>query len=691
MQQELLFEIGTEEIPAGYILPALESMKRILSEKLQTLDLTYTGIKGSATPRRFALCVEGLISRQPDRREEVFGPPKQAAFDQNNQPTKAAIGFAKSRGASVDDLKVVDTQKGAYVMLLIEKKGRDTVEILSEVLPEVVKEIPFPKSMHWGSSRTTFARPIQWLATSYGGGAVSCKIDEITSTNQTKGHRFMAPGPIEITGCQQYLESLRQAHVIADIEERRKAVIEEVERAATEAGGNILPDDELVDTVTNLVEKPHAVCGSFDERFLAIPSEVLITSMREHQKYFAVVDKDGKLLPYFVAVNNTKVKDVKLAAEGHQRVLRARLEDAFFFFKEDQHRPLAERVNDLSGVVFQQKLGTLLEKTSRITELAGYLATILQPDQLETAKRAAYLAKADLLTAMVNEFPSLQGVIGRDYALLNGEPETVAKAILEHYMPIRAGSELPPSPAGALVSMADRLDTIAGCFGIGQIPTGTTDPFGLRRLALGLLHVILDKGFAVSLSDCIDQAIQLYGDKLTENATVTKQNAIEFIKGRFVNDLTAKGIPVEAVEAVTSVSFDDVVECRRKIDALMAISKQPAFTILAAAFKRVMNIIKDNRVTNIDKKLFSEPAETKLHETLQAVSAEAQPHLDRKQYEEALAVILKMKEPVDLFFDDVMVMVDDPKVRDNRLALLAAVADLFLKVGDFSKMYALNQ
>jgi glycyl-tRNA synthetase beta chain len=690
MHHELLFEIGTEEIPAGYLMPALENLKIILARKLATLALAHGEIKGVATPRRLTVCVAELIDRQPDRCEEILGPPRKSALDSDNRFTKAAEGFARSRGATVADLRLITTPKGEYIMLTQEKKGEETAALLARLLPELVTEIPFPKTMRWGASRIQFARPIQWLLSLYGGKTIACRLGNLQGGATTRGHRFLAPGAVEVHNFAEYLETLRHQQVLAEPEERRQAVLAEITRAAQGTGGHVLVDDELVATVANLVEKPHALCGTFEERYLALPREVLITSMREHQKYFAVVDSAGALLPHFIAVNNTKVKDDKVGAEGHQRVLRARLEDALFFFKEDQGRPLAERVVDLQGVIFQAKLGTLQEKTARITELAGQLTGDLAPELTATARRAAYLAKADLLTAMVNEFPSLQGVIGRDYALLNGERREVAEAIHEHYLPARAGGPLPQTAAGALVGLADRLDTIAGCFGIGEVPTGTADPFGLRRLTLGLLHILENREYSFPLPFWIDKALALYGDKLSEERAIARRHILEYIKGRFVNDLTARGVLPEAVEAVTSVVFEDVVDCRRRIDALVAISAQPSFTLLAGAFKRVINIVKEQRQTQVDEGLLAEPAELALYETYQNVTREAQPLLSRKEYLEALTVILQMKEPVDRFFEEVMVMVEDEKVRQNRLALLAAIASLFLQVGDFSRMYAIT-
>lgn len=691
MHHELLFEIGTEEIPAGYIMPALSQLEKILSDRLTGLALPYSGLRTAATPRRLAVSISGLAERQPDREEEILGPPKKAAFDQNGQPTQAAIGFAKKGGVEVEALQTVATPKGEYLMVRVKQIGRQTEEILAELLPEVVTSLTFPKSMRWGAGRTSFARPIQWLLAVYGGKTVPFTLDTITSANLTSGHRFMARGPFPASCFSDYVETLRTAKVLVEPAERRSAVLAEISKAAQQVGGTILPDDELVDTVCNLVEKPFALCGTFEERFLALPREVLITSMREHQKYFAVVDGAGKLMPHFIAVNNTETKDAKLAADGHQRVIRARLEDAFFFFKEDQRRSLEDRIEDLSGVIFQHKLGTMLDKTRRVTVLAGLLARKLAPEHLAPTERAALLAKTDLLTDMVGEFPTLQGAIGRDYALLGGETEEVATAIREHYLPVRAGGALPASITGALVGMADRLDSVTGCFGIGQIPTGTADPFGLRRLSLGLLHIITAMGFRLSLAEFVDQALSLYGDKLTVPRAEASRNVLDFLKGRFNNDLTSQGIPAEAVEAVTSVAFDDPLDCKRRINALLAISSQEAFPVLAGAFKRVINIIKDNSETAVQPELLSESAEQKLHAAYLAVREEAAPLLAASDYEGALAVILKMKEPVDTFFEEVMVMVEDEKVRANRLNLLTAIARLFLQIGDFSKMNAISQ
>ncbi len=686
MNNQLIFEIGTEEIPAGYILPALAILKDNLANGLQELGLTRGGITTAATPRRFVICVEDLQDRQPDKVEEILGPPKKAAYDSDGNPTKAAQGFAKSKGAELADIQIAKTAKGEYLMIRQEIKGRATEELMAELLPELIKSIPFPKSMRWGATHTSFARPIQWLLALYNSKVIPFSVDGVGQAGDiTYGHRFMSPDKIKVEDYQQYKNDLRKNHVLVDPTERKEAVRKEINAAALASNSQILPDEDLVETVANLVESPHAILGSFDEKFLTLPKDALITSMREHQKYFALVDEHGQLKPNFIAVNNTGVKDKVLGAEGHQRVLRARLEDGLFFFKADQKRKLADRVADLDGLIFQAKLGTMREKAMRIQALASFLAKQIDPDLVEEAERAAYLAKADLLTEMVNEFPSLQGLMGRDYATLDGESRDVALAIAEHYMPVRAASPLPASILGAIVSLADRIDTIAGCFGIGQKPSGTADPFGLRRQSLGLIRIIQDKKFSLSINELIDEAMRLYGDKLSVDHKTAKQNAVDFIKGRFVNDQTGR-IPGETVKAVVSVCFDDIVDINYRIKALDTISHQESFPLLAGSFKRVMNIIKDHQGTQPRADLFKVPEETGLHNSYQQISKEAEPLLKNHDYLAAMEVILKMKEPVDLFFDKVMVMDDDPAVRDNRLNLLSTIAELFLQVGDFSKM-----
>lgn len=686
---ELLFEIGTEELPAGFQKPALDQLKLNFINRAKELGLTFSSVVTMGTPRRLALLVDGLADRQPDSREEVMGPSKQAGFDKEGNPTKAAMGFARSKGAEVSELQVVNTEKGEYLMLVQEHKGEATAELLPGLLKDLMQGFSFAKSMHWGENSFTFARPVQWIVALHNKAVIPFVYEGITAGSVSRGHRFMANTELEITGVADYSQCLQRAHVLVDPEERRKSVLVEIEKAAADRLdseiAHVAVDEGLVDTVCNLVEQPFGVCGSFDERFLQLPDEALITSMREHQKYFPIVDNDEKLLPYFVAVNNTDVKNLALTRTGHERVLRARLEDAYFFFGADKKTKLDDRLDDLTGIIFQAKLGTMLEKTERIIKLSRLLAEKFAPEAVDEACRAARLCKTDLLTDMVGEFPSLQGNMGYAYALHDGESLMVAQAIQEHYLPKRAGDELPSSAVGAVVGLADRLDTLCGCFGIGQLPTGTTDPFGLRRIALAILHILEHFDWSLSLYEVVHKSLSLYGDKVDGSAETVKQ-VLAFIRGRFVNDQLAAGKDGEAVEAVTSVSFDDVNDSLQKIQSLIDIRGEEAFSVLAASFKRIRNIIKDNAEITVDESLLKEPAEKHLASVFNDVSVTVLPLLEQRAYSAALSAMLALKGPVDEFFNEVMVMDEDPAVRANRLNLLTAIATLFLRVGDISKM-----
>jgi glycyl-tRNA synthetase beta chain len=687
---ELLFEIGTEEIPAGYIQPALNAMADAVRSRFADLGLAHGPVETMGTPRRLTLVVRDLQQQQADRTVEHTGPSRQAGFDAEGNPSRAALGFARSRGVDVKDLKVVATAKGEYLMAVEQVRGRSAAEVLPEVLAGLIQDIPFPKSMRWGQGSITFARPIQWLLALFDGQAVAMTIDGISAGTTTSGHRFMAPRPLQVSGPADYVVQLRDHFVLVDPAERRAAVIAEVQQAVSkwvgEPGAKPLLDEDLVDTVTNLVEIPWGVCGSFDAKFLEVPGEVLITSMREHQKYFPVAGSDGRLLARFVAVNNTRVDDRDLAVNGHQRVLRARLEDALFFFRADKKTKLADRRQELAGIVFQKKLGTMLAKTERVVRLARLLAERIAPANVAGVARAAELAKCDLLTAMVGEFPTLQGIMGREYALADGEAPEVAQAIYEHYKPVRAGGELPEQITGALVGMADRIDTLAGCFAIGEKPTGTTDPFGLRRQALGLLHIILGHKLHLSLAELIRQALAGYQGAIAIESAAAEQ-VLEFIRLRFENDRIAGGQRPEVVAAAVTTGFDDVVDCLARINALEAIRPREEFPVLAGSFKRIRNIIKDNRQVAVDESLLTGEEEKNLYLILRSVQQQTAPLLQNLRYEEALAVMLQMKEPVDRFFDKVMVMTDDPAVRQNRLNLLTALGEVVLQVGDISRMH----
>jgi len=687
--RDLLYEIGTEEIPAGFIQPALKQLQEKFIGKAAELKIQYGAIEVKGTPRRLTLLVKEVAEKQEDIREELIGPSAQAGIDGEGNFTKAAAGFAKSRGADVSELKKVETEKGPYLMLVREVAGKETIALLPNLLKELLLELSFPKSMKWGANQHTFARPIQWLLALFGQEIVSLEHDGIVSSNTSRGHRFLANTTFTVQDAGVYEALLKKHFVIADIATRRAMVVEEIKKAVAEStlheGASVAVDEELVDLVTNLVEMPFGVCGSFDEKFLQVPDEVLITSMREHQKYFPVVNSKAELLPGFVAVNNTRVKDQDITRKGHQRVLRARLEDALFFYKKDCESRLEEKHGRLDGIIFQAKLGTMQEKVDRLVKLSRILAEKIAPENVELASRAAYLCKADLISDMVGEFPTLQGVMGASYAENDNEPIEVALAIQEHYMPKRAGAPLPTSTVGAIVALADRFDTLAGCFGIGQKVTGTADPFGLRRLSLAVLNILAEGGWDVSLQEVVHKALALYGSKV-DGSSATVDTVVQFIQGRFVNDCVAKGSEQGVVEAVTSVEFDNVKDTLDRIGALQTIRHDQAFEVLASSYKRIRNIIKDNKETTVSPDLFTEEAERALYLVFQGVQAEMTDLLAQRKYVEALQVMLKMKQPVDGFFDGVMVMADDAAVRTNRLNLLTAIGELILKIGDISKI-----
>lgn len=686
---DLLFEIGTEEIPAGFINPALSQLETRFSKKATELNLDHGDVKVVGSPRRLALIVSDVAEKQRDSREELLGPSKKAGIDTEGNMTKAAIGFAKSKGADVGDLKVVETTKGEYLMLVREVKGELASQLLPELLHALLLELSFPKSMRWGSNRHSFARPIQWIVALFGQEVLSVRHEGIVSGNLSRGHRFLANENIAIKSASSYEQQLAENFVIVDPMERRAEVVTTIQQAVASSadlpGAQVAIDENLVDTVTNLVETPFGICGRYDEKFLQLPAEVLVTSMREHQKYFPVVDVKGQLLPGFVAVNNIKANDTAVTRKGHQRVLRARLEDALFFYNSDREIRLDSRIDKLQGIIFQAKLGTMLEKNDRLIKLVRILAEQVDPALVEDCCRAALLCKTDLLSDMVGEFPSLQGIMGCAYGLHDGEKKEVAIAIKEHYMPKRAGADLPAGDIGALLGLADRFDTLAGCFGIGRIPTGTADPFGLRRISLAILHIIEGKKYTLSLKEIVHKALALYGDKV-DGSGQTVEAVLAFIQGRFANDCVSRGVAAEVVDAAVSVDFDDVNSCLKRIEAIRKISLEPAFKVLAGSYKRIRNIIKDNRQTEVVADLFESEAETALYKLFLEVGAEMKKLIAAKEYFKALQVMLRMKEPVDTFFDQVMVMAEDSAVRQNRLNLLTALGDLILQVGDISKL-----
>ncbi len=689
MAAELLLEIGTEEIPSGYFERAAIELRRLAESSLAENRIRCSGdFFVYYTPRRLVLAVEGVAGTQDDITQEVTGPPRRAAYDQDGNPTKAALGFAGKHGLSIEDLQTIETPKGEYLFFKREIPGRPTKEILAEVLPGIASAIPWPKSMRWGDLGIPFVRPVHWVLALFDREVIPFELAGVKSGNETRGHRFMAPGTIEIKGHRDYLRKMENAFVIVDPEDRRKKVEAEVLRSAKEVEGTPIEDPELVITVANLVEFPSAVCGGFDRAFLNLPDPVLITAMREHQKYFALQDQGGRLIPHFVAVNNTIARDDSVVRRGHERVLRARLSDAVFFFEEDRKRPLSDRLHDLKGVIYQAELGTSYAKAERFTRLALSLAEEVAPEKKEEVELASRLCKCDLVTEMVMEFPTLQGVMGTEYARLDGHPESVCLAIKEHYLPAKADDGLPPSITGAIVGLADRMDTIAGCFAIGLEPTGATDPFALRRHSLAIIRILEDRGWELSLKGFISRSLDILAEGIEFDRERVFSRLHGFFRERYKNRMLAAGYESELIEAVVSAEFDRISELPLRIGHLKRFTEESGeFKALALTFKRVSNILKGQDISlDPDQGLFKEPCESELWETYQALKGEILDLMGNKRFFDALNLMAKLRKPVDDFFEGVEVLTkESPDLRNNRLAILQHLAGLFLGLADFSK------
>jgi glycyl-tRNA synthetase beta chain len=685
--KELLLEIGAEEIPAGFVPQALIDLEKIAQRELEASRVDCDGIKTLGTPRRLVLAIEAVSEKQRDEESKKIGPSKQAAFDAKGNPTKAALGFAKGQSVPVESLTLVQTEKGEYVCAMRKEQGRPTVELLAAFLPKWILSIPFQKSMRWADVPIRFARPIHWIVALFGGEVVPFEVGNIRSGNITYGHRFMHSGPIPVKDFQSYLQRTREAFTIVDPMERKRRVEEEMIREGARVSGRILNDEDLLDEVNFLVEYPVALCGTFDKKFLSLPREILIHSMKEHQRYFPVADNHGKLLPHFVCISNIHPKNREVVVKGNEKVLRARLSDAAFFFEDDLKIPLDSRVEQLKKVVFQAKLGTSHEKMVRFKQLALWMVQRIDPQLREAVERASHLCKADLVTGMVGEFPKLQGVVGKEYARLSKERPEVSEAIYEHYLPGFAGDRLPSGPVGDIVSIADKMDTIVGCFGVGLVPTGTADPFGLRRQALGIIRIIVEKKYPFSLRELIEESEKQLKEKMERTVEDVRNDVLDFFRVRYQNFLLDRKFPFDVTEAVLSVSFDELLDVQGRIDALKKAREWKDFESIVIAFKRAMNILKGAPPKGeIALSLLAESAEQNLYQSFLKAKEKIDSLLKKRDYPTALLEMTRMKKPIDDFFDGVMVMVEDEKIRNNRLALLDKIGKLFLRIADFSKL-----
>ncbi|MFH1984729.1 MAG: glycine--tRNA ligase subunit beta [Pseudomonadota bacterium] len=690
----ILLEIGSEEIPAGYIQPALDAMASALQKKLETARVSHGAITQFGTPRRLAIIVADVAPKQAALSSEILGPPVTIGKDTGGNLTMAGIKFAEKVGVAPERLKVAKTPKGNYLSARKTERGLATRTVLKTLLPEIILSVPFPKSMRWADLDITFARPIHTIVALFGKSVVNFTVGSVRSGRFTRGHYFMHNKRLKIDAPADYISRLKTAHVIADIDERRRMVAERVTAAAKSAGGTVLPDEELIDIVTNLVENPFPSVGHFEDAFLEIPKEILITAMREHQKYFAVVDAGGNLLPSFIAVNNTKTRDMALVATGHERVLRARLSDARFFYQSDVKISAEQRVEKLKGVLFLAKLGSMFNKTERIGRMGAYLADTLGAAGMPIkpgVQRAARLCKSDLVSHAVVEFTKLQGVMGRVYAQVAGEPPEVSAAIEGHYRPTYSGGPLPGNLTGALVSIADKIDSICGCFSVGLVPTGAADPYALRRQAIGITQIMNANKLSLSLRGMIRHALAPFAENATQDAAEAEAQIYDFFKRRMERMLAEEGFSKDVIAAVTTVGVDHVPNTWKRVKALESLKSAADFEPLAIAFKRVVNIIRKAdtaALAPVDASLFQETSESVLHAALLAVSKKVADSLAREDFDRALHEMVALRSPVDAFFDQAMVMAEDPALRNNRLALLSDIAGLFGAVADFSMISA---
>ena len=700
--ENLLLEIGAEEIPAGYIDPALKALSSNLQQKMSQSRIEYGNIKLYGTPRRLALEVEDVAARQKSIKTEITGPPSRVGFDEKGKPTIAAKKFAEKVKVPLSKITVKETKKGSYLCAKKAERGVSSRKLLGRILPEVILSTPFPKTMRWANLSIAFARPIHSIAALLGDKIISFSIENIKSGRYTYGHSFMNPVRVKINNSKDYVETMRSVNVMVDIKQRRKFIEREIIKAASKVGGTVLKDEELLDIVTNLVEYPAPVVGKFETKFLDLPSEILITAMREHQKYFAVIDKKGKLMSCFIAVNNTITKDMGLVATGHERVIRARLSDAQFFYDSDLDVSNDSRVEKLNGVLFQAKLGSMYEKILRVRGVSEFIAERVDsglhlekgmPDLKMQAGKAAMLCKADLVSQVVGEFPKLQGVMGRVYAAIAGELPTVSAAIEEHYRPTRSGGTLPETVTGAVLSIADKIDSICGCFSVGLIPTGASDPYALRRQGIGIIQIINDKGFSFSMRAVIEKSLTLLSAKGIKVKSDVADKVYTFLENRMAHLLVEQGYSKDIIAAVISASADNVPEVYNRTVALERLTAEEDFKPLAITFKRVVNIIKKSgniktagMTGEVDEKLFEHESESALLSAYKKVKRNVSDKMSQGFFDQALLDIASLRDAVDAFFDGVMVMAENKKIQKNRLALLGRIADLFGKFADFSKI-----
>ncbi|UTF59082.1 glycine--tRNA ligase subunit beta [Gilvimarinus sp. DA14] len=685
MSADFLFELGTEELPPVALKSLSAALQTGVEEGLEKAGLNYSAIQSYCAPRRLAFLIKSLEAATPVKEVTVWGPPAKIAFDAEGKPSKAAEAFASKNGLSVDQLTTENDGKADKLVARQQAGGEQATNLIAGIISDSLAKLPIPKRMRWGASRTEFVRPVHWVVMLYGSEVVEGEILGVSSGRNSRGHRFHHNQEISLANACDYVEALRQAYVLVDRAERQALIIEQVNREASAISGTAVIDEDLLDEVTALVEWPVALTGKFEERFLQVPAEALISSMAEHQKYFHVVDGEGNLKPNFITLANIESKDPAQVIDGNERVIRPRLSDAAFFFETDKKHSLESQRERLKSIVFQAKLGSIFDKTERIAQLASRIAEQLGGDAAK-ARRAGELSKADLVTEMVLEFDKMQGIAGYYYALNDGEDAEVAQALTEQYLPKFAGDKLPQTQTGTLIALADRLDTISGIFGIGQKPTGSKDPFGLRRASLGALRLMVEQDINLDLRMLLEQAVAAHGENIKDPAA-TVNDALAYMLERFRAWYEEDQIATEMYLAVAAKELSHPLDINARVLAVDAFARMSEAQALAAANKRVSNILGklDSAPSEqVNESLLQEPAEKQLAEAVAHKAESVAPLFAERRYADALATLASLREPVDTFFDQVMVMADDEALKNNRLALLAKLRGLFLQVADIS-------
>ncbi|GAA0698598.1 glycine--tRNA ligase subunit beta [Paraclostridium ghonii] len=685
MKNYLLFEIGVEELPARYVNSAMEQLKTNIVKSFNENRITFDEVNVYSTPRRLTVIVDNICEKQCDLEEEVKGPAKRIAVDAEGNYTKPLLGFMKSKGIKEEDLYFKQVGKEEYAFGKIKQDGQLSSEVLKNILPEAIKSMTFPKAMRWGGKNMRFIRPIRWMVCILNDCVLTIELEGIVSSNTSKGHRFLGESEFEVNTLNEYLTKLEENFVILNQNERKELIKKQCDEVAKSLGGEIEFDEELLEEVTHLVEYPTAFYGEFDEDYAKLPKEVVITPMKQHQRYFPVL-KDGKLLPNFIAVRNGDSHKIDNVKKGNEKVLEARLADALFFYKEDTKKSLESYIEKLKTVVFQAKLGTVYDKSLRIEKLSNdILEKLKQSDIKEDALRAAKLCKADLVTGMVFEFTELQGVMGREYAKVGGENENVAQAIFEHYLPRFAGDILPSTKCGIVLSIADKLDSIAGFFAIGIQPTGSQDPYALRRQALGIINILMDKNLDISLRELISLTLDNYSFIEFDKNEVLNQ-IMEFFKDRIKNLFRDLGIRYDVIEAILSSNIDDIADMYTRAKALNSWIDKDELVEMLTAFNRVATLAEKAETKEVNINLMREEAEFNLYQQFQETRSNVEHLLANKEYTKALDAFASLRPAIDNMFDSVMIMDKDEAIKNNRLATLKQIYDIMLNICDLSKI-----